>query len=95
LFRGNRIKRHGFVCASMSGDRERNEEGQYVSTVTPERVLEVLREADDPVLTAKEVGEELECTSEAARQHLHELRECDEVESKQVGARAVVWWTSE
>lgn len=76
----------------MSDDRERNEEGQYVTTVTPKRVLEVLRESDDPVLTAKEVGEGLGCTSEAARQRLHELAERGDVESKQVGARAVVWY---
>lgn len=76
----------------MSDNRERNEAGRYVSTITPERVLEILRESDDPVLTAKEVGEELGCTSEAARQRLHELEERGDVESKQVGARAVVWY---
>lgn len=79
----------------MSDDRKRNEEGQYVSTVTPERVLEVLRESDDPVLTAKEVGECIGCTSEAARQQLHDLHEDGKVESKQVGARAIVWWVSD
>jgi predicted ArsR family transcriptional regulator len=76
----------------MSDDRERNDEGRYVPTVTPERVLDVLRDAEDPALTAKEVGDALGCTSEAARQRLHELRERGDVESKQVGARAVVWW---
>ena len=76
----------------MSDDRERNEQGRYVSTVTPEIVLEVLRESNDPVLTAKEVGDELGCTSEAARQRLHELEERGDVASKQVGARAVVWY---
>jgi predicted ArsR family transcriptional regulator len=79
----------------MSDDRERNDQGRYVSTITPERVLKVLREDDDPVLTAKEIGDRLDCTSEAARQRLHELRESGEAESKQVGARAVVWWPSE
>ena len=76
----------------MSDDRERNKQGRYVSTITSERVLEVLQEDDDPVLTAKEVGERLGCSSEAARQRLHELQERGEVTSKQVGARAVVWW---
>ncbi|ERG92377.1 MAG: hypothetical protein J07HQW1_02417 [Haloquadratum walsbyi J07HQW1] len=33
----------------------------------------------------------LDCTSEAARQRLHELRETGEAKSEQVGARAVVW----
>lgn len=79
----------------MSDDRERNEQGRYVSTVTPERVLEVLRESNDPVLTAKEVGDELGCTSEAARQRLHELEERGDIESKKVGARAVVWYPVE
>jgi predicted ArsR family transcriptional regulator len=81
-----------FVLSLMSDDRERNAEGRYVPTVTPERVLDVLRDAEDPVLTAKEVGDTLGYTSEAARQRLHELRERGDVETKQVGARAVVWW---
>ena len=79
----------------MSGGRERNEEGQYVSTVTPERVLEVLQKDDDPVLTAKEVGDRLGCTSEAARQQLHELKDSSEVKTKTVGARARIWWLAD
>lgn len=81
-----------YLCGIMSDDRERDEKGQYVETITPQRVLEVLRESDDPVLTAKEVGEKLGCTSEAARRRLHELEERGDVESKKVGARAVVWY---
>ena len=76
----------------MTDDRERNDQGRYVSTITPERVLEVLREDDDPVLTAKEVGDRLNCTSEAARQRLHELKDSGEVKTKTVGARARIWW---
>jgi predicted ArsR family transcriptional regulator len=76
----------------VSNDRERNKEGQFVETITSQRVLKILRESDDPVLTAKEVGERLECTSEAARTRLHELEERGDVESKTVGARAVVWY---
>lgn len=79
----------------MSDERERNEKGRYVSTITSDHVLEVLRENDDPVLTAKEVGECIGCTSEAARQQLHDLHEDGKVESKQVGARAIVWWVSD
>ncbi|MCY4731921.1 HTH domain-containing protein [Natronomonas gomsonensis] len=79
----------------MTDDRERNEQGQYVSTISTELVLEVLRESDDPVLTAKEVGEHFGCTSEAVRQRLHELQDQNKVQSKKVGARAVVWWARE
>ena len=79
----------------MTDDRERNDQGRYVSTITPESVLEVLREDDDPVLTAKEVGERLGCTSEAARQRLHDLNDSGMVETKTVGARARIWWPAD
>lgn len=82
----------GYVYSNMSDDRERDEKGQYVETITPERVLAILQESDDPVLIAKEIGEKLGCTSEAARRRLHELEERGDVESKKVGARAVVWY---
>lgn len=74
-------------------DRERDEQGNYIETVTPARVLEVMNAADDPVVTAGEVGEALDCTGQAARKKLNQLHEDGKVERKEVGARAVVWWT--
>jgi predicted ArsR family transcriptional regulator len=76
----------------MSDERERNEQGRYVETLTTEDVLEVLQTAHDPVITAKEVSERLDCSSEAARQRLHKLKDSGEVETKVVGARARIWW---
>ena len=55
-------------------------------------VIGVLRESDSPVVTAKEVGETLDCSAEAARQKLLELRDQGSVARRQVGAGAVVWW---
>ena len=80
---------------SMSDNRERDYRGQYVSTITTDDVLEVLDSSDDPVLTAKEVGELLGCSSEAARQRLHELQEEGDVKSKRVGARALIFWAAD
>ena len=74
-------------------ERERTEGGTYKETVTPTRVLEVLRTADDPVVTASGVGDALGCTGQAARKKLNALHEDGRVERKEVGARAVVWWT--
>jgi len=73
-------------------ERARNEDGQFVETVTPERVLAVMRDGDAPVLTAGDVAEELGCTPEAVTKKLKELRRQDRVDRRQVGARAVVWW---
>ena len=73
-------------------DRKRNESGQFVEEITLEDIIGVLRESDSPVATAKEVGETLECSAEAARQKLLELRDQGIVARRQVGAGAVVWW---
>ncbi|WP_082256417.1 HTH domain-containing protein [Haloferax sp. ATB1] len=76
-------------------DRERDDHGRYSTQITPERVLTILSEADTPVLTAKQVAEALECSSEAARQKLQALHEAGDVGKMNVGARAVVWWKAE
>jgi len=74
--------------------RKRDERGRYIEEITLEEVVGVLRESRSPVATAKEVGEKLDCSGEAARQKLLELRDQDIVARRQVGAGAVVWWLS-
>ncbi|WP_224450477.1 HTH domain-containing protein [Haloprofundus salilacus] len=76
-------------------DRKRDDEGRYSTQITPENVLQILRDADTPVLTAKQIAEELGCSSEAARQKLQSLYENCDVGKMNVGARAVVWWSEE
>lgn len=79
----------------MSQDRERDDHGQYVATISLEDVIEALRYTDSPVATAKEVGELLDYSSEAARQKLITLHEQGRVERRTVGANAVVWWLTD
>jgi hypothetical protein len=76
-------------------EQARDENGQFVETVTPERVLAAMRDADAPVVTAGDVAEELGCTSEAVTKKLKELQKQGRVARRQVGARAVVWWLAE
>lgn len=76
-------------------ERVRDEDGQFVETITPERVLGVMRTADAPVVTAKDIADELECTPEAVTKKLKQLQKQDRVARRQVGARAVVWWLTE
>lgn len=76
----------------MTDQRERNDHGQFVETITPDDVIAVIRETDAPVVTAKEVGEQLGCTAEAARQKLLTMLDHGTVKRRKVGAGAVVWW---
>ena len=76
-------------------ERERDEGGQYVETVTLESVLSVFEQAEAPVVTASEVAEELECSRPSAYNKLNDLAERGELRKKKVGSRAVVWWRPE
>jgi predicted nucleotidyltransferase/biotin operon repressor len=76
-------------------ERERDSGGKYVETVQFEQVLEAMREASDPVVTASEVAETLGCSTSAARKKLTTLHENGEIARKKVGGRAVVWWLPE
>ena len=76
-------------------ERERDESGQYVETVSLEDVLSVFEQAEVPVLTANEVAGELECSRPSAYNKLEDLTERGELHKKKVGSRAVVWWLPE
>lgn len=85
----------GVNIAMSQGDRKRNQEGQYVETVTRERVLEALAEADEPIMATGDVADALECSREAARLKLTELAEAGEVERHNVRGAVVVWWPTD
>jgi len=57
-----------------------------------EDLKKVFREADDPVLSAVEVAEELDVTQQAAHKRLSNAHDYGNIKRKTVGARAVVWW---
>jgi predicted ArsR family transcriptional regulator len=76
-------------------DRERAETGEYVETVTPERVLDAIATHPDPTVTAREVGEAIGYSTDAARKKLSQLHECGDVKRKKVGGRSVVWWLTD
>jgi len=82
----------------MSGDRirdrERDESGRYVQRLAPERLLAVLRRADEP-MTATELAEEFDVTNRTALNKLDQLHEQNRIERKEVGSRAVVWWVND
>ncbi|MDZ7731405.1 MAG: HTH domain-containing protein [Natrialbaceae archaeon] len=76
-------------------ERTRDDSGRFVETVTPERVLQILRDRDDPVATASDIADELGCTPQAVNTKLAILHDQGRVARRTVGSRAVVWWSSE
>lgn len=75
--------------------RSRDDDGRYTEQTGPGRVLQALRAHPDPVATATELAAALDVSGETARRYLSELHENGEVERKQVGAKAIVWWLPE
>lgn len=60
--------------------------------ITDEEILIVFKSADDPVLTAREVAEELSMGRRGILSRLENLEEANRIKSKKVGARSTVWW---
>jgi len=77
-----------------SDDRERTEAGTYRKTMTTREVYEAVRDGGH-VVTAGELTEELDTSRDTILRRLRTLHENGEVERKEVGARAVVWWVDE
>ncbi|XVH33294.1 hypothetical protein ACNS7O_14870 (plasmid) [Haloferacaceae archaeon DSL9] len=75
--------------------RDRTETGEFVETITLERVVAAIREVDSPVVTTRDLADILGCTTEAARQKLVTLTEQGRVDRRKVGGRAVVWWLTD
>lgn len=79
----------------MADDRERHEGGEYKETVTSDNALDVLRQAQKPFLTAREVANELGCSPDTARRKLSKLDDVNgdgTIRRQDVGSSATVWW---
>ena len=72
-------------------NRERGDSGEFVPTVTPERVLAVFDAVEGPVVTSSDVADELDCTTEAARRALEELRENGRLARRKTAGRLIYW----
>lgn len=71
--------------------RERDESGQYTEQVTQDAILSVFTQAEIPVLTAREVADEVGCSRPSAYNKLEALVDAGELHKKKVGARAAVY----
>jgi Fic family protein len=75
-------------------DRERTDAGQYAETVSTQEVREAV-ENGGHVVTAGEITDVLDTSRDTVLRRLRTLHENGEVERKEVGARAVVWWVND
>ncbi len=60
--------------------------------VSDEEILAVFKDAEDPVLMAEEVAEELPIGRRAVYDRLRKLESEGILKSKKTGARSSVWW---
>ena len=72
-------------------DRKRGDSGEFVPTVTPERVLDVFDAVEGPVVTGSDVADELGCTTEAARRTLEQLHEEGRLARRRTAGRLIDW----
>jgi hypothetical protein len=62
-------------------------------TVSDDQILEVFREASDPVLTTSEVSDEIGIGHRGTFDRLSQLADEGKLEMKKVGKTAAVWWS--
>ncbi|PSP32698.1 hypothetical protein BRC64_05735 [Halobacteriales archaeon QH_10_67_22] len=61
-------------------------------TVSDDEILDVFRDATDPVLTASEVADQFPLGRRAIFKRLRDLADRGVVESKETGSGGRVWW---
>lgn len=72
-------------------ERERSDAGTFVEKVSLDAVRDVFDAVRGPVITSSDVADQLDCTTEAARQKLTRLYDRGEVDKRKTG-RTVVYW---
>jgi hypothetical protein len=60
--------------------------------VTDKDLLDVFRDAEDPVLSTAEVAESVPIKRRGTLNRLRDLEDAGDLESKQIGGRNTVWW---
>lgn len=71
--------------------RERDESGQYVETVELDDVLEFFDRVRGPAITSRDVADEFDCTTEAARQKLTRLYDQGKIDRRKSGRTTLYW----
>jgi hypothetical protein len=82
----------------MTSERKRDDAGQYVLESTAGDAHAAARQAiadGQRVVTTPEIADAIGVSIDTARSRLETLREQGEIERRDVGARATVWWPTD
>jgi predicted ArsR family transcriptional regulator len=60
--------------------------------MTESKIVELIRDSDYPVLTAKQISDAFEVTRQGVHPHMNELVEKGDLERMEVGSSAVVYY---
>ena len=63
--------------------------------VTDEEIIAAFRDADVPVLIARDLAEEFNISPQAINERLHRLNTENRLGTRKVGGAARVWWLSD
>lgn len=74
-------------------EQQRDNQGRFEEKVTLDDVLAMFENGEP--LSATDVADRFDISNRAALNKLSELKERGEIERKNVGSRAVVWWRPE
>lgn len=83
------------ACALDGGMPETTNKGGRKPRVSDTDLLDVFRSTSDPVLSTREVTDELPIKRRATLNRLQSLKDAGVLESKQIGGRNTVWWHPE
>lgn len=61
-------------------------------SVTDEELIQVFLDSDDPVLSTKEVTDQVPLARRSVYDRLSALRAGGQLQAKQIGGRNTVWW---
>ena len=62
------------------------------TSVEDSSILNAFNQSEGPIATVSDISEVIDLHEDSIRNRLKQLEEEGRVTSKQVGARAVVWW---
>lgn len=60
--------------------------------ITQDELVELVRQHDDPFVTANDIADSVGMARQTAHKHLQRAHENGEVEKKKIGSSAVIWW---
>lgn len=71
--------------------REHGDGGKFVETISHRDVLGVFNSVEGPVILSADVADQLDCSTEIARQKLSELHEQGMLDRRKVSRRIIYW----